>query len=76
MGLFCFHREKLAQELAFEGVFISGYPVLLKSKAHSLDQLQVGLRKRITLPIEKEEGMNTRCTVKDSLLKAKNSKKV
>jgi len=49
---------------------------LLKSKALELEQLQTLLKKQITLPIEKEEHLNTRCTGHDSLLKEKNSKKV
>ena len=48
----------------------------MKSKALGLEQLQTLLRKQITLPIEKEEPLNTRCTGQNSFLKGKNSKKV
>jgi hypothetical protein len=56
-------------------LLVSGRTILLRSKALGLEQLQILLRKQITLPVEKEEHPNTRCTGRDSLLKEKNSKK-
>jgi len=75
-GPSCFHRKNKPKSSLYEGFLISWDPDLLKSKALELEQLQTLLKKQITLPIEKEEHLNTRCTGHDSLLKEKNSKKV